>query len=488
MADWRFYGRRTELDAITDILDRKRWFFAKITGRRRIGKTTLVQKAIAAHGAMPLLYVQIPDSGDAGVLSTFVDALETFGVPAERFPYPRSLSDMAATIEALIEAGTIVILDEFQYFVRAPLAEFTSYIQAAIDRLAAQPNRETGGLIVLGSIHTEMAALLDDRAAPLYNRVTDVLDLVHWDIGSVMSVLRDHTDASPERLLSLWTLFEGVPKFYRDCWEQGVIDKSPTEILQKIFFGSSSPLRTEADNWFLRELRGRYDTVLKFVARHPGSSHGDLVDAMSQASGDTNNQIGGYLQTLSDRYRLIESKLPIFAKPTARRRRYYLSDNFLESWLAAIAPSVAAREFRPIPQLITEAVDRLQTVEGKSLEKLAGQLYEERSRKGIGDFPLSNRILGYWDKSDTEIDLVAVNETERRLRFGSCKRSPGKLIADINNFKGHVARFLDTFREYQDWQIEHVAIAPRLDDDQRRVLTKHNILPQDLIDLTAGLE
>ncbi len=56
----------------------------------------------------------------------------------------------------------------------------------------------------------------------------------------------------------------------------------------------------------------------------------------------TTNQIGGYLQTLSDRYRLIESKLPIFAKPTARRRRYYLSDNFLESWLAAIAPSVAA--------------------------------------------------------------------------------------------------------------------------------------------------
>lgn len=488
MADWRFYGRTDELDALTAILRRKRWFFAKITGRRRIGKTTLVQQAIKSCPSTRLVYVQIPDSGDAGVLSTFVDALETFGIPAEQFPYPQSLSEMAATIEALIAAGTIVILDEFQYFIRAPLAEFTSYLQASVDRIANQPNRETGGLIVLGSIHTEMTALLDDRTAPLYNRVTDVLDLVHWDIGSVMSVLRDHTDAAPERLLSLWTLFEGVPKFYRDCWEQGVIDKSPTEVLTKIFFGSSSPLRTEADNWFLRELRGRYDTVLKFVARHPGSSHGDLIDAMRQSSGVTTNQIGGYLQTLSDRYRLIESKLPIFAKPTARRRRYYLSDNFLESWLAAIAPSVAAREFRPQSQLIAEAVDRLQVVEGKGLEKLAGQLYDERSRKGIGDFPLTNRILGYWDKNDTEIDLVAVNENDRRMRFGSCKRSPGKLIADINNFKGHVARFLDTFREYQDWQIEHVAIAPKLDVEERRILTQHNIIPQDLVDLTEGLE
>ena len=130
----------------------------------------------------------------------------------------------------------------------------------------------------------------------------------------------------------------------------------------------------------------------------------------------------------------------------------------------------------------------MQVVEGKGLEKLAGQLYEERSRKGLGDFPLTNRILGYWDKSDTEVDLVAVNETDRRLRFGSCKRSPGKLIADINNFKGHISRFLETFREYQDWQIEHVAIAPRLDKSHHRILTQHNIIPQDLVDLTTGLE
>ena len=156
--------------------------------------------------------------------------------------------------------------------------------------------------------------------------------------------------------------------------------------------------------------------------------------------------------------------------------------------MAAIAPSVAAREFRPQSQLIAEAVDRLQVVEGKGLEKLAGQLYEERSRKALGDFPLTHRILGYWDKSDTEIDLVAVNETDRRLRFGSCKRSPGKLIADINNFKGHVRRFLDSFREYQDWQIEHVALAPKLDDYHRRILTQHSIIPQDLVDMTEGLE
>jgi len=48
-------------------------------------------------------------------------------------------------------------------------------------------------------------------------------------------------------------------------------------------------------------------------------------------------------------------------------------------------------------------------VEGKAFEKLVGVLYEERSRKGSGDFPLSERSNGCWDPSDTEIELAALN-------------------------------------------------------------------------------
>lgn len=46
MADWEFYGRKEQLAALKQMLDRKRWFFAKVTGRRRIGKTTLIQHAM----------------------------------------------------------------------------------------------------------------------------------------------------------------------------------------------------------------------------------------------------------------------------------------------------------------------------------------------------------------------------------------------------------------------------------------------------------
>ena len=138
--------------------------------------------------------------------------------------------------------------------------------------------------------------------------------------------------------------------------------------------------------------------------------------------------------------------------------------------------------------LIDEADERLADVEGGALEKLAGQLCEERSRKSIGDFPITHRVQRFWDRSDTEIDLVAVNDKNRSIRFGSCKRSPKKLLSDINNFKQHVDRFLRAMPKYQGWTQQFVGIAPELSSEQRAILTSHDIIPQDLTDLTTGLD
>lgn len=104
-----------------------------------------------------------------------------------------------------------------------------------------------------------------------------------------------------EGLLFLWNLFEGVPKFYRVAYEQGVLGADRATLLKALFFSSSSPLRGEADNWFLRELRGRYDMLLQYVARHPGCDNADIVAAISSLSPQEGKQAGGYLKTLTER-------------------------------------------------------------------------------------------------------------------------------------------------------------------------------------------
>lgn len=483
---WGFYGRQAELQQLEEILARGRWFFAKVTGRRRIGKTTLIQQALHATGRK-IFYVQIPDSGPAGVLSAVADALEMFQVDLAAIPRPTSLRELSTTIGRLARAGYVVSLDEFQYFNRERLREFCSYLQQEIDQLTADAASVPGGLLVLGSIQTEISTLLEDRAAPLYNRATDELRLGHLDIESLLSLLGAHAEPTPERLLFSWNLFEGVPKFYRDCYEQGVLSGGRMDLLQRAFFLSSSPLRTEADNWFLKELHGRYDVVLKYIARYSGCMHGDLVQHVREMSPETSEQVGGYLKVLEDRFQLLERRQPIFAKPSSKRGRYYLTDNFLRAWLAALATPISAISFVPMAKLMRQADERLAEVEGHSLEKLVGLLYEERSRKGLGDFALTSRIQGFWDRGDTEIDLVALNADDKIIRFGSCKRSADRLVADLPVLDGHVARFLAAHPRYGAWKVEKVGISPSIPPEIRARLKDAGHLAQGLDDLTAVL-
>src|SRR5574344_1595437 len=166
---WAFYGRHGEQQQLRDILQRKRWFFLQISGRRRIGKTSLIQQALASLDIEKTLYIQIPDSDQAGVVAACHGYLETFGLPHR----VNSLGELAKLIGTLARQGYVVALDEFQYFHRKQLSDFCSLLQAEVDQLAARAADVPGGLIVLGSLHAEMTALLEDRTAPLFNRTTD---------------------------------------------------------------------------------------------------------------------------------------------------------------------------------------------------------------------------------------------------------------------------------------------------------------------------
>ena len=480
--EWGFYGRKIELDELNRIFARNRWFFVRITGRRRIGKTTLVHRSLKRNTRS--FYVQIPDSAPAGVLSAVDDAMDTFQIPATEHKRPSNLREFAQTIEAMVRAGYVVVLDEFQYFNRKQLSEFTSVLQEVVDRLSADAAAVSGGLIVLGSIQTDIDALMRNKGAPLYNRTTDEMDLQHLDVSSVTELISAHATLSPQKLLFLWNLFEGVPKFYRDCYEQDVLNKPRQVLLRRAFFESSSPLRTEADNWFLKELRGRYDVILKYIARNPGSTNADIRAYLNEKGGNTSDQISGHLKILIEKFRMVEKRLPIFSEKKARRGRYYITDNFLRAWLGALKKPVAATHFRSVDQLVADADRYLEVTEGFGFEKLVSQLYNNRSKTGVG-FPLTKQIQGYWDAKQTEIDLVAVDDESKTIRFGNCKRDQVKLARSCKTFEGHVTRFVSAFPRYENWRIEKVCLAPEISEPIRNQMESNGYICEDLRDLIS---
>ena len=80
-------------------------------------------------------------------------------------------------------------------------------------------------------------------------------------------------------------------------------------------------------------LRGRYDLVLKFIARHPGCTSGELTAHARSVEPHGDKQVGGYIANLRDRHQMIEHLRPIFAKPTARNSWLnYIGASSTSSW------------------------------------------------------------------------------------------------------------------------------------------------------------
>jgi len=502
---WKFYGRNTELQSMRKLLSQPRWFFCAISGRRRIGKTSLIREALQSlPQARQAVYLQVPDSDERDVVSVFADALKAaapMGLPPEVQPAQlRRFSDMAKAIGVLCRAGWVVILDEFQYFNRKSLSAFTSLLQAEVDQLTGSAQ---GGVFVLGSIHTEMTALLEDRGSPLYARVTDRMALDHWDFRTLFDVFDDQYVTEPEDWLSLWGLFEGVPKFYRDCSNQNVFaDQAQASqphlgmrAVQALFFSASAPLAEEAGTWFMRELRGASVSILRLLAQQQPCAHQQLSDAYQQSTGDE-KPIANYLNTLIDRYRLIERQQPVFAQTTgSRQARYQISDNFLAAWLAAVEPGVQAARVQPLARALTITSSKLATHEGHVFERMVRKLMAEASRRDVGDFALTDMVTGYWNRPRDstrliEIDIVAVNNDNQTVRFGSCKRSETKHDrASLAKTEQHIHDFLATSsgKRFKYWKQEKALYAPRFSADHRKALQQQGWTCVDLMDYRTWL-
>lgn len=498
MADWKFYGRTESLTQLHKIVHAGRWFFCRIEGRRRIGKTTLLAQLAKEDPSLSerLIYMQVPDSDERDVAGALKRSLADceHSLAQSLSPTVADFPSMAHAIGELCRAGLVVVLDEFQYFTRASLRSFNSFLQAEVDKLRGADPKQ-GGLFVLGSLHSEMNALLEDKGAPLYGRLTQRIRLDHWDFEDLLDVFRSQEVTHTSQWLTLWTFFEGVPKFYHDAFEQELYRVGPEsfsdELLSRMFLRSSCPLSEEADTWFLRELRGRSLSLLTFLAEHTGCSNAELLAGVGSAEDKT--QLGAYLKKLVENYEMVVKLNPVFSDGKSRNARYYIADNFLQAWLAVAKPAREAARLKPLPKALELARPRLATLEGAAFEKLVRKLHQECSQKGKGDFELSSLQMGYWNRPrdasrSIEIDLVALDEPNKRVRFGSCKRSAGAHTSSaLADFDKHVKDFLSSkdHQWLQGWVKDLFLFSPSFTEDERKHLTGKGYQVRDLADYAA---
>ena len=452
--DWAFYGRQLELGSLLEYMRRKSWFFGAIRGRRRIGKTALIQQALKTLGEDEAstgltLLVQLPDSNPTDLAVVFRNAVREAGIESyiDGLDSIQNLPGVAAAVGSLCAAGAVVVLDEFQICHRGPLRAFPSLLQTQVDRL--QDQNPVGGLIVLGSVQTEMEALLEDRKAPLFGRVTFRIALDPWDMRTIFDVCEEHGAVDPGRCLTLWTLFGGVPKYWRHFAEEDGLDAIPDwdqwarELCERLYLRSDGLLREEGQSLLGRELRLNALAILRTLAERRRCTHAQLREALPEQT-----TLGPYLKILTQDLRLVEKELPVFAHKFSKGARYVVADPFLAAWLTVIQPACQAARILPISEVAERLLPKLCILEGHAFERMVRSASEEASRAGAKDFSMTDRLRGFWNRprnnlQPIEIDIVAWNDDDQLVRFGSCKRNPEEHDAkSLSKFRSHVETIL----------------------------------------------
>ena len=407
----KFYNREIETETLQRIerLSKDNAQMTVITGRRRIGKTTLIRHASTE---IPFIYFFVGRKSETLLCAELTDIVkETLGEELGTF---NSMSKLfSALMNISCRRNFTLVFDEFQNFAQVNDA-FFSDMQDIWDRTK---DNSRINLILSGSLYSMMNRIFDDRKEPLYGRATNRIKLQPFTINTLKEIMSDyHPEFTADDLLAFYMVTGGVAKYV----EQLVIQQAFTkEDIVKSVLGYGSYFINEGKDVLSDEFGkeyGNYFSVLSSIA-DGYTSRGDITNT-------TGVESGGYLAKLETVYDLIERTKPYLSAEGTRNNRYLIKDNFLNFWFRFVYKYRSAIEFGNLEYVQQKVLADYETYSGHILERYFRQKYKETG--------LYNIVTNYWEKGNAnEIDLIAVNEVDKEVVIGECKRNPKRISLNV---------------------------------------------------------
>ena len=412
----RFYNREREIVKLREVREQAYNDHSRltvVTGRRRIGKTSLIRKAMEEE---PFIYLFVGRKNEASLCSGYCKE-----VAAKLNVFVPTITTFQELFAFLMQQGEsrqfTLVIDEFQEFFQINPSIYSD-IQNYWDqyRLKTHVN-----FIVSGSVYSLMTQIFQHNHEPLFGRADMMLKLSPFSLSVLKEIMAEHAPSyTNDDLLALYMVTGGIPKYV-----ELLVDSKALSVKKILHFvcDPDSPFKEEGKHLLIDEFGKQYGTYFSILE---AISNGiNTQGAIASALGDMS--IGGQLKKLEETYELIRKLRPILSKKGTQTVRYEISDLFLNFWFRYFEGNrtlIEMNQFEVLEKLI--AADYT-TYSGKVLEKYFKQQFiESHEFREIGS---------YWEakkgREQCEIDIVALRLEKERAVAVEVKRQHKEFKPDV---------------------------------------------------------
>ncbi len=411
-----FIGREAELNTLHNLYKSDKFEFAVIYGRRRVGKTALINQFICDKRA---IYFMGVESNLKQNLENFSKSIMDFSNGFDTLSLFLSFQSALEYVFKLAENERIILaIDEYPYVAQSSKS-FASTLQFLIDKYK---NTSKLMLILCGSSMSFMEDNVLAYKAPLYGRRTAQIKLLPFNFEETCIYLKKMSNIDKA---IIYGIVGGTPQYLLQMNDKLRIEDN----IKNTFLNPMSFLYEEPTNLLKQEVRepAIYTAIITAIAT--GSSR--MSEISSKVSEDT-NVCTNYIKSLIN-LGIVQKEIP-YGEKTTRKSVYSIADNMFRFWYRFI-PDNNSMIVRGASDLVYKRIEpQISNYMGKIFEEICKQyLWKQLLSRNC---PIEFKSLGRWwgndpiGKMQVEIDIMGEEDKNTAL-FAECKWTNEKVDVGI---------------------------------------------------------
>ena len=314
-------GRKKEIKKIEQLLLSPRSEFLAVTGRRRVGKTFLIDNTLRTHYCFSMTGIQ--NGNIQAQLTNFgVKLSEYNGSFAPQAPpnWQIAFLQLKQYLRTLdVKKKQVIFIDELPWVYTAR----SGFIQMLAHLWNDYLSKERHFILVIcGSATSWITKKIINDPGGLHNRVTEIIHLRPFSLSETQAFLKSkRLRFTPQETTKVYMALGGIP-FYLENLKKG---ESFSAAIERICFSLTGILKNEYNNLYqaLFNHADIHQQIVAVLATHPyGLTHSDILHKMNRPS------TGSYQRAIQE---LIVSDFVIESLPFGKKKRnafYRLIDEY----------------------------------------------------------------------------------------------------------------------------------------------------------------